>query len=65
MEKTLRCISSLLNLDAFNTKRKKLLHQRLQNTSCMRILKLNNQKSRVYTVPLTLLEAAADEPQEK
>jgi hypothetical protein len=31
MEKTLRCISSLLNLDEFSTKRRKLLHQSLQN----------------------------------
>jgi hypothetical protein len=41
---TLRGISSLLNLDTFNTKRKKLLHQSLQGTSRIRILKSRTRR---------------------
>jgi hypothetical protein len=48
MEKTLRCISSLLNFDTFSTKRKKLLHQSLQNTSCMRIIKHKETRKVLY-----------------
>jgi hypothetical protein len=41
---TLRGISSLLNLDAFSAKRKKLLYQSLQGTSHVRILKSRTRR---------------------
>jgi hypothetical protein len=55
-EKTLRCISSLLNLDTFSAKRKKPLHQRLQSTNCVRISEFKNKQNRLYEAILTCSE---------
>jgi hypothetical protein len=63
---TLRGISSLLNLDAFSAKRKKLLHQRLQGTSHRRIL--NSRTRRIeYKQHHSCCQKQkrADKPQEK
>jgi hypothetical protein len=55
-QKTLGCISSLLNLDTFGAKRKKSLHQRLQSTNCVRILEFKNKQSRLHEAMLTWSE---------
>jgi hypothetical protein len=62
----LRGISSLLNLDAFSTKRKKLLHQNLQGISCIRILRSRTRRIE-YKQHYSHCQKKkrADEPQEK
>jgi hypothetical protein len=54
--KTLGCISSLLNLDTFSAKSNKPLHQRLQSANCVRISEFKKKQRRLYGAILTCSE---------